>query len=254
MSTLQTINTNRHVLGLLIMCLLLAACATAPPPRTISDKAPPDTPVEETSANPLAIYDPLEGFNRRMYSFNALADRYFLMPVVHTYDRYTPKPVRSSLSNFFANINEIPTFANSVAQLKPGSTGVTLSRFIINSTVGLAGFFDPASHLGLERRNEDFGQTLGFYGVPDGPYLMLPLMGPSNTRDLGGMAGDATMYHFLNPLRTNDNTAASAAFTTLYALTLRDNVNFQYYQTASPFEYTLVRMVYTNYRHLQIED
>lgn len=254
MSVSTMIDHNRHLLALLVLSLLLSACASAPPPHTISDKASSDTPVEETTANPLAIHDPIEGFNRRMYRFNALADRYALMPVVRTYDRFVPGFARTGLSNFFSNIGEITTFANSAAQIKPKKTGVTLSRFVVNSTVGLAGFFDPATKFGLDQENEDFGQTMGHYGMPDGPYLVMPLLGPSNTRDTGGMIGDATMYHFLNPLRTNDNAAASAAFNVLYAINLRDSIDFQYYQTGSPFEYTLTRMVYTNYRQLQIAD
>lgn len=253
MNILITARTSRHVFVLVALCLLLGACASTPPPKTISAATPSNTPASQTTANPLAISDPAEGFNRRMYRFNALTDQYVLLPVVHVYDRFTPDFVRTGLAHFFSNIGEITTFANSVLQLKPTSSGVTASRFVINSTVGIGGLFDPATHfLGLEQRNEDFGQTLGHYGVATGPYLVLPFFGPSDLRDAGGLAADQAMYYGIDPLQTNGNTPASVAYNLFYALNKRDTTNFRYYQTGSPFEYTLVRLVYLNYRALQV--
>lgn len=232
--------------------LWLAACASTPPPPSVDPRTPDDTPVAQTTANPLAIADPLEGYNRRMYRFNALADQYFLLPAVHIYDVAIPGPVRGSVSHFFSNLNEINTFANSVLQLKPVSSGVTLSRFVINSTLGLAGLFDPASHFGLEQRDEDFGQTLGHYGVGAGPYIVLPFFGPSDLRDTVGLAADQGLFYVIDPLQINDNTPASVAYNLMYVLDKRETTNFRYYQTGSPFEYMLVRMVYLNYRALKV--
>lgn len=252
MNVLITARSNRHVLALVALCLMLGACASAPPPKSISRSTSPNTPASQTTANPLAISDPAEGFNRRMYRFNALADQYALLPIVHTYDRYTPDFMRTGVTHFFSNIGEITTFANSVLQLKPKSSTVTASRFVINSTAGIGGLFDPATHLGLEQHNEDFGQTLGHYGVDTGPYLVLPFLGPSDLRDAGGMAADQTAFHFIDPLQTNGNTPASVAYNLMYVLNKRDTTNFRYYETGSPFEYTLVRLVYLNYRALQV--
>lgn len=235
------------------ICLLLGACATTPPPKTVDPDTPASVPVNQTTANPLAINDPLEGFNRRVYRFNALTDKYVLLPVVHVYDKVTPDPVQTGIANFFSNLGEINTFANSVLQLKPRSSGVTLSRFVINSTVGLAGFFDPATHFGLVQRNEDFGQTLGHYGVGAGPYLVLPFFGPSDLRDAIGIGADQGLFYVIDPLQINDSTPGRIAYNTAYVINKRDTTNFRYYQTGSPFEYTLVRLVYLNYRALQVE-
>jgi len=236
-----------------VVCLSLGACASTPPPRTIAGETPADTPATETTANPLAINDPWEGFNRRVYRFNALADRYALLPVVQVYRRITPGFARTGVQNFFSNLGEINTFANSLLQVKPTSSAVTLSRFVLNTTVGLAGLFDPATEIGLEQYDEDFGQTLGYYGVGSGPYLVLPFFGPSSLRDSIGLAGDQGLFYALDPLQFDDHPWARIPYWPLYVINKRDTVNFRYYQTGSPFEYTLVRLVYLNYRALQVE-
>ncbi len=240
---------------LAVLCLALGACASTPPPLLASADvdAPQATPVAATTANPLAIYDPWEGFNRRVYRSNALADRYVLLPIVRAYRSITPEPVRAGVGNFFSNLGEITTFVNTVLQAKPADSAVTLSRFVINSTVGLAGLFDPATALGLAQRHEDFGQTLGVYGVDAGPYLVLPFFGPSSLRDGLGLVADQGLYYALDPLSLDEYDAARVPYFALYVINKRNNVNFRYYQTGSPFEYTLVRLVYINYRALQIE-
>lgn len=252
MTVLLSIRSSRQALALMALCLMLGACASTPPPDTVAKSTPDGTPASQTTANPLAIADPLEGYNRRVYRFNALADQYALLPVVHAYDRYTPGFVRTGVANFFSNLDEITTFTNSVLQLKPKSSAVTASRFVINSTVGLAGLFDPATPMGLEQRNEDFGQTLGHYGVGTGPYLVLPFFGPSNLRDAGGLAADQGLFYALDPLQTSGNLPGSVAYNLMYVLNKRDQTSFRYYQTGSPFEYTLVRLVYMNYRALEV--
>ncbi|MES1929391.1 VacJ family lipoprotein [Salinisphaera dokdonensis CL-ES53] len=237
-----------------VISLLLGACVSTPPPQTVDERTPDDVPVTQTTANPLAINDPWEGFNRRVYRFNALADRYALMPVVQVYRTVTPGFARTGVQNFFSNLGEINTFANSVLQIKPASSAVTLSRFVVNSTVGLAGLFDPATAMGLDQRNEDLGQTLGHYGVGAGPYLVLPFFGPSSLRDSVGLAGDQAFFFVLDPLQFDDYPWARVPYWPLYVINKRDTVNFRYYQTGSPFEYTLVRLVYMNYRALQVEE
>ena len=145
--------------------------------------------------------DPYEDFNRSMYTFNKGLDTYFLKPVAKGYDTVTPAVVSDRISGVFDNIDEVPTLANSLLQWKWGSVGVTFSRFVINSTLGLGGMFDPASAMGLDRRDEDFGQTLAAWGAPQGAYLMLPFLGPSTMRDVWGKPVDG----YLSPMQEIDH-------------------------------------------------
>ena len=145
-----------------------------------------------------AVYsDPLAPFNETMFSVNLKLDDWVLRPVAKGYSFIAPEPVREHVSKFFDNVNVIPRFTNSVFQLHLPQAGTEVARFGINSTLGLAGFFDPAgTWFGLQERPNDFGLTLRYYGVPPGAYLMLPFMGPSTVTDTVGKAADA----FMNPL------------------------------------------------------
>lgn len=136
------------------------------------------------------IRDPWEGWNRKVYSFNNAVDRAFAEPFARAYQRITPSPVRSGVRNWVNNLEGPVIFANDIFQLEPKRAGVTALRFGINSTIGILGLFDPAKVIGLERHTEDFGQTLGRYGAHSGPYLMLPLLGPSSVRDAVGSVVD----------------------------------------------------------------
>ncbi|TLU67696.1 VacJ family lipoprotein [Thalassotalea litorea] len=131
--------------------------------------------------------DPLEPVNRAIWTFNwDYADKYVLKPASQTYVTYVPSPLRKGVYNIVLNINEPFSAVNSLLQLKVNRAAQTSGRFVLNSTVGLLGFFDVASYAGLNRQEEEFGEVLGYYGVPDGPYLMLPLLGPSSVRDETG--------------------------------------------------------------------
>src|SRR6185436_5004670 len=127
--------------------------------------------------------DPWEGFNRASYKFNDTLDRAIAKPVAKGYKKVTPRVVRTGVSNFFSNLGTLTTIANDVLQGKMKQAGHDSGRFLLNSTLGLAGLFDPASAAGMEHNDEDFGQTLGKWGVKSGPYLMLPILGPSTVRD-----------------------------------------------------------------------
>jgi phospholipid-binding lipoprotein MlaA len=149
---------------------------------------------EAASAAPLAeIYDPWEGMNRGTFRFNEAADRWVLEPIAKGWDFVMPDPVERSISRFFGNASFPVRFVNDILQAKPVAAAKDLSRFVINTSIGLAGFFDPATLLGIDGHREDFGQTLGYWGVPPGPYLLLPLLGPSNPRDTIGRVGDSVV-------------------------------------------------------------
>jgi phospholipid-binding lipoprotein MlaA len=146
--------------------------------------------------------DPLEPMNRAIFNFNEIVDDSILEPIAKGYRTVTPDPVEDSISNFFNNLGEISTIINSALQLNVEKTLSSSGRLIINSTIGLFGLFDVASTIGIERHKEDFGQTLGFYGVPAGPYLVLPFFGPSSFRDAPGLYADIAMDKSISPVQT----------------------------------------------------
>lgn len=140
--------------------------------------------------------DPYEDFNRQMFAFNDGLDHAVLEPVAKGYRAVTNEPIREGVGNFADNLNEPLTFVNHVLQGQIPDAGATFGRFIVNTTVGIAGIFDPASAIGMQRTKEDFGQTLGKWGVEGGPYIVLPFLGSTNSRDFVGMGGNLA----LNPL------------------------------------------------------
>lgn len=169
-AVMENMNTlPRFFLSLLLIALLSGCAATSP----IPDER-----------------DPLEGFNRTMYNFNDALDRAILKPVAKGYQAVTPKPVDDGISNFFSNIGDIFVLVNDLLQFKFHQAAQDFSRITFNTTFGLFGFIDVASHMDLPKHNEDFGQTLGYWGVGPGPYLVLPLLGPSTLRDGTGLLVD----------------------------------------------------------------
>jgi phospholipid-binding lipoprotein MlaA len=139
------------------------------------------------AANPR---DPLEPFNRAVYQFNDTVDSYALKPVAQGYQKYVPLTVQLVVTSFFSNFEDLYTGANNLLQAKPRDALVDVTRFVVNSTLGFAGFADVASAIGMPKHSEDFGQTLGRWGVPSGPYLVIPLLGPSTIRDAPARAVD----------------------------------------------------------------
>lgn len=174
-------------LCLMILPIFVAACA----------HNPPDDP-----------YDPIEPVNRGIYQFNDVVDTYALRPVAVGYTKITPDPVERGVSNFFSNLFYPRTIVNNYLQGKFARGTSDVGRFLVNTTVGVVGIFDVARGLGLEEHNEDFGQTLGWWGLNQGPYLMLPLFGPSTGKDLTGRIVDIP----LNPIYYLDDDAALALY------------------------------------------
>lgn len=238
----------------LAAALLLGACAAVPgeqlgsvPPRR------PVTPQEQAKVYPIDVHDPYEGLNRRVYKFNAQFDRWIFLPVTDAYASITPDPVERSVSNFFGNLGEFRNGLNGALQGRGEVFGTALARLFVNSTLGVLGLFDPASEFGIRRHREDFGQTLGWWGVRPGPYLVLPILGPSNLRDAGGVAGDTAATNVLPLVRDiNDEVYVNPAVYALYFVDQRNQVGFRYYGSGSPFEYDLVRFLYTKKRELDI--
>jgi len=162
---------RRAAAPLFILAMVLSGCATVP-----ADSG--------TDAR-----DPIESFNRQVFEFNDVVDRAVLKPVAQAYEYVLPQPVRDCISNIFSNFREPSNAVNNLLQGKPIDAVSDTCRFVVNSTVGLLGCFDPARQMGLEKHNEDFGQTLGRWGIGSGPYLVVPILGPSTVRDAIGIYG-----------------------------------------------------------------
>jgi phospholipid-binding lipoprotein MlaA len=163
---------SRQLAGLALLALAFTGCASLPPGREPDPK------------------DPFERYNRAAFSFNDALDRAILKPVARAYKFVTPDLVQQGVANFFGNIGDIPTAVNDILQGKPKQAVTHVGRFALNTTVGVLGLFDVASAMGLERRREDFGQTLGTWGLGSGPYVVLPVFGPSSVRDTFGLVAD----------------------------------------------------------------
>jgi phospholipid-binding lipoprotein MlaA len=154
--------------------------------------------------------DPLEPFNRGVYQFNDAADKAIVKPVASAYNAVIPKPARTGISNFFSNLEDVITVVNDILQFKLKQAVSDSARVIFNSTFGIFGLIDIASDAGLPKHDEDFGQTLGYWGFNTGPYLVLPLLGPSNIRDGIGLAVDNQIDPLfqLHDIRTRNKTIA----------------------------------------------
>ena len=251
-------NQRTATLVLLIGVLVFSGCSTKPilPPDDV-DIMPPDFSAErvlgkdwEAIQRPV-ISDPWEGFNRAMFRFNYRFDRYVFLPAVNAYQAVTPDFVEQGIHNFFRNIQDITTLINSILQLSFEKTMHTTTRLVVNSTIGLAGFINVASD--VPRSDEDFGQTLGYWGLRTGPYLVLPILGPSNVRDGIGTGVD---WFTLNEIRdgtTDLETWQELTWDLLRALDTRANTAFRYFETGSPFEYEWVRLLFTTKRQLDVE-
>jgi phospholipid-binding lipoprotein MlaA len=209
---------------------------------------------ERSTLGALHVYDPWESWNRRVYHFNYRFDEWVFLPVVRGYRYVTPSVVRSGVSNFFGNLGDVPNLLNSLLQFKGKRSLQTTGRLLVNTTVGVVGLWDPATRIGLPKQSEDFGQTLGFYGVPDGPYVMLPLLGPSNLRDTGGKVFDFAAESQINYLNMAEVSSDHPEITALRVVDLRNTTNFRYGQLNSPFEYEKVRYVYREARKLQVAE
>jgi phospholipid-binding lipoprotein MlaA len=173
-----------------LACVLFASAPTGAPARA---EEPGEAPAEQPVAEQRAVYDPWMTMNRGIFAFNDALDRYFLEPVASGWNFVVPEPGQRGIANFFANAATPRRLANDLLQAKLGKAGDDLGRFLINTTFGMLGFFDPASAEGIAAGNEDFGQTLGVWGVPGGPYLVLPFFGPSSPRDATGLVVDTLL-------------------------------------------------------------
>ncbi len=217
--------------------LALTACATAPPPGEV-------------------IADPYEGFNRQMFAFNNGVDKYALGPAASAYKAVTPEFARDRAADFLRNLGAPVTFANDVLQAEPSRAGTTVARFTINTTIGLLGLWDAADHFGIEHHSEDFGQTLAVWGVGSGPYLVMPLLGPTTPRDLFGTGVDRAFDPLTWVQIDNDDDtdlAVRAGLGIIGGLNARVRLDEQIDTlNAQPEPYVALRRIYSSQRQAAI--
>ena len=195
--------------------------------------------------------DPLETINRKVDVFNQEFDKAIAKPVAKGYRKVTPDPLDRGITNFFNNLADVPSATNNLLQLKPLRAASDVGRICINTTIGLLGFFDVASDMGIPNYKEDFGQTLGRWGVGDSPYLVIPFLGTSNLRDFAGMIGDL----FLNPV----SYGSEGVYWTLVAVNLVDRradliEAGDVLDEAAVDRYSFMREFYLQKRELSIKD
>jgi phospholipid-binding lipoprotein MlaA len=234
------------------------ATANANPPGAAVSKdvavAPdeePAPPLTAADAPPMYTYDPWERLNRFTYRFNARFDDAIFLPVVNVY-KHVPSPMRTGVHNFFGNLSEIDSVINYTLQWRLKFGLRSLERLVINSTIGIGGLIDVATKLKLPGSPSGFATTLSKWGMHPGPYLVLPLLGPSTLRDGIGFTADyATLYgiNVFNLYRGGKSWGLSV----LNAVDQRANVNFRYYSTGSPFEYETIRFLYVRKRLIEDE-
>jgi phospholipid-binding lipoprotein MlaA len=224
----------RALLPCLVVAVLLPACATLPP---------------GTQRDPR---DRFERFNRSVYSFNSTLDRSVARPVARAYVKVTPAPVRTGIGNFFGNFGYTRVIVNDLLQGKLVRFLADTTRLLVNTTLGIGGLFDPAAQLGLAANDEDFGQTLGRWGVPAGPYLMLPLLGPSTVRDGVGLVADRYSEpdtYLVEDWRVQAGLTVGSLIDKRASLLGTDELLAQSYD-----QYAFLRSAYLQRREFQVKD
>ena len=197
--------------------------------------------------------DPLEGFNRGVYSFNQTMDEIVFNPISKLYKAITPDIIEKGVSNFFSNLGDLSVIANEILQLKFDKAASDASRVLINSTIGLLGFFDISSEIGLPKHNEDFGQTLAQWGFEPGPYIVVPFFGPATFRDLSSFVIDKGI---LNPIFYIEDDMTKAGLLTLNYVDFKSRFSStnDLIGVASLDEYEFIKNAYFEKRAYEIND
>ena len=194
-----------------------------------------------------SVDDPWEGFNRKVFAFNDGLDRILLKPVAKGYRAITPEPVDKGVTNFFSNLGEIGNVINSLLQGELIQAGKGTTRFVVNSTLGIGGLFDVANRMGVKESEEDFGMTLAKWGVDAGPYVVLPLLGPSTVRDGIGEVPD----YFMNPIIYLDDTPVELSLWALSVIDLRADL-LDVDELVSGDRYVFIRDAYLQRRRFLV--
>ncbi len=203
-------------------------------------------PVCASAASP---DDPWEGLNRTVFSFNDKLDTYALKPLAKGYQAVTPQFLEDGIHNVFGNVGDVRTLANDLLQGKFRDAGIDTSRILFNSTFGLLGFFDVATRMGLSRNDEDFGQTLGAWGIDSGPYLVLPFLGPSTVRDAIARVPDSylNVYPYMDHVPTRNTTLGADVIDMRASLLSAEKL-------IQGDKYVFIRNIYLQNREFKVQD
>ncbi len=248
----------RTCLGILGAALMLVGCSTKPVQVGEGEIVEPAFPVERVLKEDVDfvadVYDPWTGFNRTMYRFNYQFDRFVFLPAVRGYEFITPEIGQQGIHNFLNNWRDLTTIINSLLQADPHKAVETTARVVWNTTLGLGGLIDVASGLmDLPRHEEDFGQTLGVWGLGPGPYLVLPILGPSSLREGVGTGVDFYTSGVIRQAILDLEVYQQVIWGVMDAVDTRANIDFRYFETGSIFEYETIRLLYSTKRKMDIE-
>lgn len=245
----------RLAFAALTLSLLAPEFADAQAPADAATSSAPTDSAAAADPGVETLRDPWEGWNRKVFAFNNAVDRTLAEPFARTYKKVTPTFLRSGVRNWVANLDAPLIFINDLLQAAPKRAGITAARFGINTTVGILGLFDAASAMGIPKHSEDFGQTLGRYGAKPGPYVMLPILGPSTVRDSFGSLVDIGLDP-LNHLEYDDKTAFLATRAGASLLTTRTDAleAAESLRATSTDPYVTLRTIYGLSRQSEIRN
>ena len=201
------------------------------------------------AANAATEDDPWEGFNRVVFKFNDTLDTYALKPIAQGYQFITPQFLEDGIHNMYRNVGDVRNLANNVLQVKPHAAGVDTARLLMNTIIGVGGFFDVGTKMGLQRNDEDFGQTLGYWGLSSGPYLVLPLLGPSTVRDALGIYPDS----YAEPYRYMHDVSARNTVAGMKIIDARANL-LSAEKLITGDKYIFIRNAYLQNREFKVKD
>ncbi|HBP47762.1 VacJ family lipoprotein [Pseudomonas sp. FSL R10-0056] len=201
------------------------------------------------AANAATEDDPWEGFNRVVFKFNDTLDTYALKPIAQGYQFITPQFLEDGIHNMYRNVGDVRNLANNVLQVKPHAAGVDTARLLMNTIIGVGGFFDVGTKMGLQRNDEDFGQTLGYWGLSSGPYLVLPLLGPSTVRDALGIYPDS----YAEPYRYMHDVSARNTVAGMKIIDARANL-LSAEKLITGDKYIFIRNAYLQSREFKVKD
>lgn len=201
------------------------------------------------AANAATEDDPWEGFNRVVFKFNDTLDTYALKPIAQGYQFITPQFLEDGIHNMYRNVGDVRNLANNVLQVKPHAVGVDTARLLMNTIIGVGGFFDVGTKMGLQRNDEDFGQTLGYWGLSSGPYLVLPLLGPSTVRDALGIYPDS----YAEPYRYMHDVSARNTVAGMKIIDARANL-LSAEKLITGDKYIFIRNAYLQSREFKVKD